>query len=243
VRIKAKKNTTGSDRVFFRLKETTTYRLVPDSTSVRLEALGSHRGLSETGLVVGLGALLGLSPQAKEETTDDKTFLLQLQGIGSTGSKSLYFGMQKLTLKENTVNRVRVAVGNKRAYSTLGNYEPSRLGGSIGVLGSSTPDSVVHYDTAYRLRPFLFFHVYIRRPTEPPVVKAERPLVGSVALAIGAQVKAERAFENLFVGTSLGHVLGDGGIAIGVNLRRIPADMEGRRIWKGGFGAGLNYAL
>lgn len=244
--IETKRDTTKAGEI----RETRTYRLVEtktrirsaDSTSVRLEALGEHRSLGEAGLALGLGSILGITPRPTEQASEDRSYPLPLQGIGSASDTTLYVAMYKFPLKDDTVARLRVVHGNQRAYKTFGNYGGSRLGGSVGILAGTVPDTVKSAEAdrgTLRLQPYLFFDIHVLRPTVPRVAGEFSP---SIAITGGTELKAG-LFENLFLGVSIGHLLGDAGIVVGFNHRRINKEVDGRRPWNRGFAAGFKYSL
>jgi hypothetical protein len=195
--------------------------LTQEAATVRLETLAYQRGLGESAVVQGLAKLVGLpSTSGASNVPADSLGNLEVYELGRTPSpdrRPLYFAIRKLTLAECTVDRLRVRVGKMSVYRTFGNYSGSWLGASIGALGTwpKGGDPNLH---SFVTNLYLLFHAYVQRPAQPTGYEPTHARV-SVSLVLGTELQATTTPKNMFVGVSLGHLLGDLGLVAGVNAR------------------------
>ena len=156
----------------------------------------------------------------------------------------------KLPLHENTINRVHVQTDKSDTatvyLSTFGNYSPSWITSSVGFL-TSFPCCCREKEksTVYPVvDPFLFGHLYLKRPQQPKprlndaCREWRRQL--SISFAVGTRL-SDKLFEDLFVGGSVGHMLGKLGLVAGVNFRMVEDEDTAKRRCHLSFG--LTYIL
>jgi hypothetical protein len=189
-----------------------------DSGSVRLEQLDQRRGFGESALVLAFAKVLGFENiQRTPADVADKTFPLPMMALSD--AETLYFGMQKLTLTEGTVDRIRVGLGNRRAYATFGNHGDSNIGISLGpaIVMTRAQDKL---DEPV-VEPQVFIHVNPWRPQLPPV--RPRTLISHavVGLAVGTRITDKVGFREPTLGISLTHLAGQLGVIGGVGIRKI----------------------
>jgi hypothetical protein len=169
----------------------------------------------------------------------------------------LFFGMQKLPLAENTINRIHVKpLKNKEALATFGNYSESFLAASIGIgfswreSGDSLNTRIV--DNKAEGEPFIFSHIYVVRPQLPGWFSNEDAIwyrkalsairVKSLSLAAGAKITTDHFLDDIFIAMGFGHLVGSGGLIAGVNFTTLKRSGT-REFYKGEPLIGFCYLL
>ena len=213
--------------------------------SILIEPIDYRLGLGDLTVVQGLAALLGKFPVAEQEDLKDDSAEVEMKRIGTSGDRDLFYANYKVGIRENTVERVRVALGeNTRVYGTVANYSHSRTGLSVGlVAGWPARDPLKWQDID--LQPYLPIHWYFNRP-EHPRLPAQEQLVHrqrrtSHSLFFAPAI-SDKPLESLMVGYSANNLLGRVGVLIGPEFRK--ADRaDSTRFWKTRWSAGFNVSL
>jgi len=203
-----------------------------DSTTFILTALDQKMSSGEFAVFTVLRFIAAAFTKQALESGSKTEFYEQIQRkvkiieIGSLADSKLYYIFCRLPLHENTINRVHVGENDKSnvCLTTFGNYSPSWITTSIGFLMSlPSSDREKEKKAVYPIvEPFLFGHLYLKRPQLP------RPRLNdgckewkrqiSISSVIGTQI-SDKLMEDIFVGASLGHVLDKLSFVIGINFR------------------------
>jgi hypothetical protein len=114
----------------------------PNKVLVRLSPLDYRPGHGQslvTSAVRTVGSFFGMgaikTPPSDTSLMATDTIQLHKLGADTSGQKELYFGIGRLPIRENSVNRVSVEMPDSLtvAQATFGNYDASRFGVSIAV--------------------------------------------------------------------------------------------------------------
>jgi len=178
--------------------------------------------------VLATGLSVGTSEKAASPAEGEKPISVPMSEVGNDGKTRLFFGIMKIPLNENTINRI--TVGEKRGdvdynhLATFGNYSGSIISSSIGLMATRleryNPDS-----PAYSVDAFIFVHLYLKRPQMPAPrypndrIKTFRNKI-SWSLVAGTKL-SKNLFDDLFFGASVGHFLSTVGLVAGVNYRTL----------------------
>ncbi|MBA7522589.1 hypothetical protein ES705_14709 [subsurface metagenome] len=192
-----------------------------------------------------------------EEKNKKEPLPLKMHEMGCFGETRLAFGVVKIPLAENTINRITIWGFSKiNPTATFGNYSQSRITSSICMMwtpyGSKKADEFI--DTKEHLfKMFLLAHIYIRRPRLPnPRFKGKYDLFKQLSYSVVVGTGLENLddlfrFENVFIGIGVGHILGNVGIVVGANLKFMkiateedPTGVEGKKR-KGNLAIGFTF--
>ncbi|MEE9268913.1 MAG: hypothetical protein V3V49_01485 [Candidatus Krumholzibacteria bacterium] len=222
----------------------TVQKLTAITPSVRSEALEYRRGIGELSVIAAIVSLFAdVKPTAdKEKELEDQDAKLSMQLIG-TSDKALYFGMAKISVRENTIYRVRAALKDSRAYATFGNYSPSRVRASFGLAftlvdGKHREQGV----SSKEVEPYILFNFYLlSRPKLPRSDRTRLVHLGWPSAVVGFKV-SDSPFDDLIVGGALNHMVGSFGLFAGVRYskRKVPTNKSD---WDWAYTLGLNYTL
>jgi len=221
------------------------------SVAIRHEPLEYRPGVGETalaGMIRAVTSGLGAKPpEEKGAAAADKTYFVHLDRAGVSADRTgLYYGSVKLSLLEQTTNRVRVRRQvnkdvNNSLYATFSNFSGSSWGASLAV-GATFGAEADSINNGAEIRPMILAHFYVIRPRLPKPDKLEFFGPWSLSLVGGTRLDLGNLFEDLFVGVGIGHVVSSVGAVAGVNFRE-EKTWTGRTIRKGRFLAGINLAL
>jgi len=163
-----------------------------------------------------------------EEKNKKKPLPLKMREVGCFKETRLAFGVVKIDLAENTINRITIWGFSKiNPTATFGNYSQSWITSSICMMW--TPYSK---DKAADLKinpnlfeMFLLAHVYIKKPRLPcPRFTGKSGFFKklSYSIVVGTRLESlDKLFElkDVFIGIGLGHIFGNVGIVIGANFK------------------------
>jgi len=227
---------------------------VPSETrSVVLCPLDRRMGSGEFALLSMVkmlaSAILGgpFASWEKGKSPQDTSFPLEIDLVGCCGSTCLYFGMEKIPLEENTIDRIRIkGLGTKMPHATFGNYSPSWVTSSIGIMQTFLDKKTSEEDGVQQtlVRPFIFGHLYFKRPQRPkprlnnPCAEFWRKT--SVSFAFGTRLSTDDLFDDLFIGVGWGHWMSTFGVVCGINFRTSGVNQSKR---KGHFALGMTFML
>jgi hypothetical protein len=216
--------------------------------------------------VSGSPSIENASKDEKPQEVRDEP--LEMTCVGTAKDNvSLYWGYLRVPLVENTINRFTVTEavvdqdGSKkktiRHQATFGNYANSRIGSSVGFMGTLIPAKQREQfdDKRFPLNAFFFGNLYIKRPRlpTPHILDTDRMKLTesrfSLSLALGTALKTS-LLDDLFIGVGIGHLAGSIGIVAGYNFRteekEIPATEQKTRTEKkrkGHFCIGISFSL
>lgn len=219
--------------------------------SVRHSSLAWRSGSGEFALFsVARGiakAFVGAAAESKEveDRTLKETLSLKMREVSYHNGTRLTFGMAKIPLTENSINRIHIdglSDSNINPLATFGNYSKSWITSSICVMGSEE-ESQAHIDM------FLLGHYYVKRPRLPP---PQLPYTNgastknffqkiSISFVFGVKISDDIfEAEGVFMGVSLGHIFSNNlGIVIGKIYRRRNNDNNKTFRRRGEWAAGL----
>jgi len=182
----------------------------------------------------------GVSPQ-------DTSFSLEIDSVGYYDSTCLYFGRAKIPLEENTIDRIRIkGLGTKMPQATFGNYSPSWVTSSIGIMETFLDKKTSKQEGVHQtlVKPHIFGHLYLKRPQRPkprlnnPCTEFLRKT--SVSFVFGTRLSTDDLFDDLFIGIGWGHWMSTFGFVSGVNFRTSEINRSKR---KGHFAVGMTFML
>lgn len=210
---------------------------------LRFEPLDYRLGLGDITVLKGL-ALLSKVPLAEPEGLKDESADIKLEKIGTRDGRDLFYAPYKFQLRENSVNRVRLSLGDTlRTYTTFGNYSRSRTGLSFALVAgwpgrsSAKPRNV-------DLQPYLPIHWYFNRPERPRLPDqghlAPRQRTVAHSLFVAPTV-SDHPFDGFMVGYSAAYWLGRVGVVAGPEFRK--GDRTGTTLWRTRWSIGLNVGL
>jgi hypothetical protein len=178
-------------------------------------------------------AFTGLVTQSKEqeEKPEGKPVPLEMHEVGCHYFTRLTFGMAKIPLDENTINRITInGFPNTEPVATFGNYSKSYITSSVGVMTTliSSKTAKSEWTSPTQIDPFLLVHFYLKRPQLPsPRFPGDLPSVWdkrfSVSFVFGTKLSDKLLdFKDIFIGAGVGHLFGNNlGFVIGFNWRSL----------------------
>jgi hypothetical protein len=206
--------------------------------SVRHSSLAWRRGSGEFALFsIAKGIAKGFvgAETEKEEPEDEarkEPSPLSMHEVGYQNGIRLTFGMAKIPLVENSINRIHIegfTESDINPLATFGNYSKSWITSSISVMGSEEGNRA-HVDV------FLLGHYYVKRPKLPsPQLSYTNNSSGetffqkiSVSLVLGIKISSDiLQIQKVFIGVSLGHFLSNNlGIVVGKTYGRRNSDTD-----------------
>ena len=218
-----------------------------DSVLFRLEPLTYEPDIPERSILGSLVTLVGIAgenasedatPQAEDVFITDAPTII---GPIPNTNRELMFSMVKFRLRENSIVRIRVLRKGESLTATFGNYSATSYGVSLGANAATFLDRDTTGTRNVILKPFVYFHLYLRRPRLPLFDRTTNlRFPGSVSLVLGTETSTD--FEHWYWGVGFGHVLGRLGFTLGVPLHRTTG-LGDREIWVGGKSFGLFYTL
>jgi len=194
-------------------------------------------------------AFSSVAIEKSERTPDIVNVPLRMFLVGSDNAKTnLYFGFMKTALFENTINRFTIQedYGNNEDphqnkknmhLATFGNYSSSYITSSIGLMFTRQKAEVQNNekDNRYLVDPFVFAHLYLKRPQLPgprfqnsPAKKSWKEF--SFSFVVGTKI-SDPLFEDLFTGICVGQIFGVSSV-VGVNWRTTTEANDGEKIKK-----------
>lgn len=219
------------------VKSTRVIKYSREAVFVKHESL-EHQLSPAEAVIAAVGTAisgLGLTSPKPPGSLSDSTYAIRMRRIGGEPKKPLYFGMQKIPMHENTINRVSIGsagledlsvppadtsrVITKKAYATFGNYSGSWIAISLGAGATlnAKSDSTT-YSTQYD--PYLFGHLYIKRPKLPQSDSTHWRGDGSLSLVVGTRVGGDTHFlDDPVLGVGVGHIIGSIGLVAGCVFR------------------------
>jgi hypothetical protein len=217
-----------------------------DSLNIHMSALDQRPNSGEFALfsiIQTVSSAISEKPLANMVVRDSiATINLKSKVIklGSNESTNLYFIFEKLPLKNNTINRIRLGeMGDKWLYqATFGNYSDAWLTSSVGILGSYPKKKHVQSDSTsgrdFDVTPFLFVHLYLfDRPKIPhPRYNnsyGEFNQKLTISLVVGTNL-SDKLMKNIFTGFCIGHALSKVGVLFGCNFKDIDYYDKDRKV-------------
>jgi hypothetical protein len=196
------------------------------------------------------GAFVKSQKEAKEGEEPEKADIpLNMKEVGCHKNIRLTYGMAKIAIAENSINRVQIGgLSDVRPIATFGNYSGSFFTSSISLMLTPLDSETAKKENKSQnlVEPFIHCHIYLKRPKLPtPRSQANQKDVKttptiletiSVSLVVGTELSKD-VFDDIFIGGSIGHFLGPLGIVFGRNFR-LESDSPKR---KGHWAIGLTY--
>lgn len=203
--------------------------------SVKHEFLKRRPGSGEFALLsVAKGfasAFTGLvaSEKEPEEKKQEDPPSLEMNEVGCHEGKRLTFGMHKITLAENSINRISIlGIPNFIPVATFGNYSGSWITSSVSAMATFIDSGTAEDESTSRILgdAYLLGHYYLMRPELPYLQRNEdiwRAMFNraSISVVVGTKLSDKLfEFKDIFVGLSIGHFMHNNlGIVFGCNFR------------------------
>jgi hypothetical protein len=168
-----------------------------------------------------------LEEKAEEGKKEKDTVDLEMTELGSSGGTHLFFGVKKIPLKVNTIDRVTIiGFDDISPQATFANYSKSRITTSIGVMWTPIKKEIEDEEKRQNLfEGFAFAHYYFKIPKLPiPQYDRKRPIFSwwkqlSISLVVGTKLETP-LFDDIYVGGCIGNFfLNSMGIVFGCNFR------------------------
>jgi hypothetical protein len=163
-----------------------------------------------------------------EEKNKKKPLPLKMREVGCFKETRLAFGVVKIDLAENTINRITIWGFSKiNPTATFGNYSQSWITSSICMMWTPySKDKAADLKIKRNLfEMFLLAHIYIKRPRLPcPRFTGKSGFFKKLSYSIVVGTRLESLdtlfdLKDVFIGIGLGHISGNVGIVIGANFK------------------------
>jgi hypothetical protein len=193
-----------------------------DSVDFRLEPLVYQDESVDRSLIGALLSILNFGESKEPEKVEDLDTRSEALSIGkSTDGRELMFAMAKFPLRENSVNRARAKVGDRREYATFGAYSGSHYGVGVGI-NMAKDYSIPESDSSttkstWVTKPYVYLHWYMARPRLPRLPARHHWYSVSLRATLGTEFTTK--FDRWYLGIGAGNLIGRLGLTAGLRAK------------------------